>query len=856
MDACTDVARVPYLQQQYSVAGLPCSSEKIPKSGAPLRRHLPTEPDPITGAILIGTLILHATTAYLDINPSDDIFLIPHAPTTTRSVCSALLLRPHTSISASHLLASLSSRRATLLPSPSGPQPVCQQAPPQHSAAVCRPEVDVDQLLNPRALSVDVSDGPSSPQASRSSSDTSSSALNTLSTSGPIGSSARAPATATNIASSSASRAPSTLLQSPSQILGRRRRLSSDHQPEGEPHNTLPAADAGSAAADATAGRPLKRRRRGGAGTNMLSDGDMAGSPNGSGIAQSNGSFTTPTSQRDAASSMATNGSRKAGVVTNGSSNGERRSSSQPTTYFGHNREEVTRILIQALTDMGYQAAADNISQQSGYSLESPTVAAFRSAVLAGSWAEAEELLRGATVADETSEGGNGLVLTSGSDKDVMRFWLRQQKFLELLEQKDTTRALTTLRGELTPLYHDTTKLHFLSSLLMCQSTEDLMQKASWDGAQRISPSVMLPENRLAVLLDHVKQSQINTCLYHTAASSPSLYSDHLCDRRNFPSEFALELGDLGGEVWSVRFSHDGTRLAACGSREHVKIWDTQTFAVTHVLPNHGTEGVGDIAWSPDDSMIITCSFDKYARLWDTNTGTLIKTLRKFAEPVSGCVWASNSRSFVLGSLDKVHGLCTFNVYDDDIIEWNKKHRVQDLCGSPDERLLVAVDDLQNIHVYDATTRELEYDLELKARPTSVSISHDSKHLLVNKQDGEAQLIDLATRNSVHKFLGHTGGEFLIRSAFGGANESFVMSGSEDGNILIWHKNIGAAVERLQGHQPRCNAVVWNPADPCMLASCGDDGRIKIWTNKARSVELRARHLRGSNGWRSMGDES
>lgn len=191
---------------------------------------------------------------------------------------------------------------------------------------------------------------------------------------------------------------------------------------------------------------------------------------------------------------MATNGSRKAGVVTNGSSNGERRSSSQPTTYFGHNREEVTRILIQALTDMGYQAAADNISQQSGYSLESPTVAAFRSAVLAGSWAEAEELLRGATVADETSEGGNGLVLTSGSDKDVMRFWLRQQKFLELLEQKDTTRALTTLRGELTPLYHDTTKLHFLSSLLMCQSTEDLMQKASWDGARGQSRRKLLSE--------------------------------------------------------------------------------------------------------------------------------------------------------------------------------------------------------------------------------------------------------------------------------------------------------------------------------------------------------------------------
>jgi WD repeat-containing protein 26 len=35
-------------------------------------------------------------------------------------------------------------------------------------------------------------------------------------------------------------------------------------------------------------------------------------------------------------------------------------------------------------------------------------------------------------------------------------------------------------------------------------------------------------------------------------------------------------------------------------------------------------------------------------------------------------------------------------------------------------------------------------------------------------------------------------------------------------------------VERLLGHYPRCNAVTWNPTDPCMLASCGDDGRIKM----------------------------
>lgn len=49
-----------------------------------------------------------------------------------------------------------------------------------------------------------------------------------------------------------------------------------------------------------------------------------------------------------------------------------------------------------------------------------------------------------------------------------------------------------------------------------------------------------------------------------------------------------------------------------------------------------------------------------------------------------------------------------------------------------------------------------------------------------------------------------------------------------DGYISIWHKLTGIPVRRLSAHEPRCNAVSWNPADPCMLASCGDDGKIKM----------------------------
>lgn len=119
------------------------------------------------------------------------------------------------------------------------------------------------------------------------------------------------------------------------------------------------------------------------------------------------------------------------------------------------------------------------------------------------------------------------------------------------------------------------------------------------------------------MLLEQVKQSQIDTCLYHSEALSPSLYSDHYCDRRNFPTEPALEISDLKDEIWQVQFSHDGSKVAASGDSEKVIIWDSRTWAILHELNGHDSS-VGNFAWSPDDSMIVTCSQDKHARIWNT----------------------------------------------------------------------------------------------------------------------------------------------------------------------------------------------------------------------------------------------
>ena len=356
----------------------------------------------------------------------------------------------------------------------------------------------------------------------------------------------------------------------------------------------------------------------------------------------------------------------------NGSTNGESKTSPQAAaqnnglqytnasgtenTFYGHEREQVARILIQGLQDLGYSSAAQALSDESGYELESSSASAFRNAVTAGRWREAESLLytKGkasqAEVGTTHSNGNgvvnghspkrtqNGLALSEEADRDKMLFLIRQQKYLELLEQGDVPNALQCLRQELHPLHQDQRQLHSLSSLIMCRSPEEVKTQASWDGAHgqsrrtllsnlssAISPSAMIPEHRLAHLLGQWKDSQLQNCLYHNTPETPSLYIDHSCTRDDFPLEILAELDQHTNEVWFVQFSNDGKHLATSGKDRTVVIYDATTFRQKHVLSEH-RDGVASVAWSPDDKILVSCSTDREGRLWDTNVRTSIST--------------------------------------------------------------------------------------------------------------------------------------------------------------------------------------------------------------------------------------
>mmetsp|Transcript_7295 Transcript_7295/g.11568 ORF Transcript_7295/g.11568 Transcript_7295/m.11568 type:complete len:562 (-) Transcript_7295:159-1844(-) len=512
-----------------------------------------------------------------------------------------------------------------------------------------------------------------------------------------------------------------------------------------------------------------------------------------------------------------------------------------PLTKNGFYRKDLVRLVIQALHSLGYSKSAEFLESESGILLQSPVVSRFRSSILEGDWNLVETL-----ISDLRIESSDAL-------KNV-KFLIYQQKFLELLECKQIDDALHCLRHELAPSNIDSSRLHRLTSLIMCSDIGELKLRAAWDGASgdsrkhllrdlqsHISPVLLLPEDRLETLLSQAVQFQKNKCLYHNTRDQVfSLFEDHICSRDQIPRETQFVLDQHQDEVWYIQFSHNGAYLASASKDNTVIIWDVTEHEVKplHVLRSHG-DSLSFLAWSPDDTHLLTCSNDRLVKLWDVKLGTCIRTFSRHTDHVTACAWLPDGRRFVSGGLDK----CIFlwDINGADLKKWTGA-RVNDLAVSNDGTRMVATCSEKKIRLYSLVDDSEDSIIETESI-TSLCLSADSQFLLVNistqcTSNGgpsgaavvqEIHVWDLKEKRIVQKYRGQKQGRFVIRSCFGGTNQAFVISGSEDSQVYIWHRHNGTLLEALPGHSGTVNAVSWNPVNPHQFASASDDHTIRIW---------------------------
>ncbi|XP_032671548.1 WD repeat-containing protein 26 isoform X3 [Odontomachus brunneus] len=536
--------------------------------------------------------------------------------------------------------------------------------------------------------------------------------------------------------------------------------------------------------------------------------------------------------------------------------NGEANPSSGPPKIMDKTNQDIVRLIGQHLKTVGlenttFSRTADLLMQESGCRLDHPAAAKFRQHVMDGDWSKADHDLN--ELKSFLNSANQSLV--------EMKFLLLEQKYLEFLEEGKVLEALQVLRNELTPLGHNTGRVHQLSAFMMCSGRDELQTRAGWDGkgpASRaalmdrlqkyLPPSIMLPPRRLHSLLCQAVEMQNQQCTYHithtqqTNLENVSLLVDHSCSKEEFPCHTIQILNDHCDEVWYCKFSPDGLKLATGSKDMTVIIWDVdpETLKVTHrkTLEGH-TYGVALIAWSPDSTHLIACGPEDCPELWLWNIDSpdcelRVKLTQSTDDSLTACAWHRDSNKFVAGGLRGQFYQCDM---DGNVSETWEGIRVKCLWCRNDGKTVLAADSHHRIRGYNFDDL-CDFTILQEDHPVmSFSVNKTDRLALLNVANQGVHLWDLHDRCLVRRFQGVTQGHFTIHSCFGGVNQDFIASGSEDNKVYVWHIKREQPIATLIGHSRTVNCVSWNPVYHQMMASVSDDCSVRIWGPRSACPE-------------------
>ncbi|XP_051152193.1 WD repeat-containing protein 26 homolog isoform X2 [Andrographis paniculata] len=492
---------------------------------------------------------------------------------------------------------------------------------------------------------------------------------------------------------------------------------------------------------------------------------------------------------------------------------------------------ELVRIIADALQSLGYSDTGACLTEESGISLHTPVVELFVNQILEGRWDESVRLLAEIGRIDE-------------SVIELASFVILEQKFMELLDENKTMDALKTLRAEMAPLGVKHERMQELSLLVVFPSSNS---NGETSGPERrinsrkkllenlhklLPPSVMVPEKRLVHLVEQALSLQKDACRFHNSSvGEMSLLADHQCGKEHMPSQTLQILQEHDDEVWFLQFSRDGKYLASSSGDCVVIIWEVAAdgqISLKHRLSGH-QKPVAYLSWRHCNDQLLTCGLQESVRRWDVASGECLHTYEKGSLGLVSCAWSLDGMRIFTGINDKSVSMWDLN--GTELECWNGPNtaRIADMGITMDGKELITICRENTIQFFGLETKSERF-IEEDQWITSFVLSEDRKYLLVSLADQELHLWNIdGYPRMVTKYKGHKRARFVVRSCFGGSNQAFVASGSEDSQVYIWHRISGDLILTLSGHTGAVNCVAWNPANPYMLASASDDRTIRIW---------------------------
>lgn len=314
---------------------------------------------------------------------------------------------------------------------------------------------------------------------------------------------------------------------------------------------------------------------------------------------------------------------------------------------------------------------------------------------------------------------------------------------------------------------------------------------------------------------------------------------------------------------------------------------------------------VYDVAWTRDDARVLTASADRAVAMFDAETGRMLAKMMGHGASVKAVATAPTQREvFASGGRDgrlilsdaRTRRGAANEAEDADAGEVTPTRTVRRAHRAPgagtrasaalhsvtsvafdgsgsvvlssggsdglvkmwDARKMKGAIGVLEDEREDAFVRGSFYDVGLGARfggegaratrasrgISGIAVDPTSSRVVVSYLDDHMAMFDANDPRGkpLRHFVGHRSRSYYIKPTFSPDGDR-VACGSLDNDVHVWDvRDASAPSVALDGHTASVSCVHWSPTDPHALASCCDDGEIRLWRfDGARKPSVRAR---------------
>ena len=303
--------------------------------------------------------------------------------------------------------------------------------------------------------------------------------------------------------------------------------------------------------------------------------------------------------------------------------------------------------------------------------------------------------------------------------------------------------------------------------------------------------------------------------------------------------------------------------LASCGEDRTIRLWKSEpgqlAWSCVAVLEEGHQRTIRWCAWSPDARFLASCSFDGTASVWEYNDGDFdcVASLEGHENEVKAVSWSASGQLLATCGRDKsvfiweaedemyeVAAVLHSHAGDVKAVAWHPALEVLASASYDDTLKLysVAGDEWQLAATLTGHTSTV-WALAFSPDGTALASCSDDRAVMLWRQKGSAECdyAHAATLREVHErpiyaidWARHGGGGLLATA--GGDDAVGLLRPSFDAQSNAC--SLTLVSRRENAHSGDVNSVGWRPmpsddaaASPQggWLATCGDDGRIRLW---------------------------